>query len=124
MSIKFNAEGYRDNTAYEAIRSISRHHIRYSSGVMGINLSAFFPCRPEVAKALLSLVASYCPLEDQIEFATFLNTKSRQMLESILRMERRNDHSDFRRRELSQLRQRHRLLNKNIAMFKTMGVRS
>lgn len=124
MSGKYNAEGYRDNTAYEALHNVSRHHIHYTRGVMDINLSAFFPCQQEVAKALLSLVANYCPLDDQIRFQSFLTTKAKMMQGRILRLEALPNHTDYHRRELSQLRRMYRLLSQNIALFKSMEVTS
>lgn len=124
MSIKFNAEGYRDNTANAALYNVSQHHIHFAYGVMDINLSSFFPCLPHEAKALLGLVESYCSLEDKTQLLAFLNAKAQQMQERIIRLESLDDRSDYLKREMAELKRLYRLLKHNISLFETMEVRS
>lgn len=122
MSLKHNGEGYFDNTAGSALQNLAKHHIRFTYGVMDINLSSFFPCLPHEAKALLELVDKFCSLEDKTHFLEFLQTKARQMQERLIRLERLNDRSEYIRTEMAELRKLYRRLMQNITLFETMEV--
>lgn len=124
MTLNKNAEGYRDNTAGSALFNLSHHHIRFTYGVMDINLSSFFPCHPRDAQALLKLVEMYCSPEDKTMFLTFLRTKAKQMQERLVRLETVNDHSQYIRQELVEVKRLYRLLLRNIELFETMEVQS
>ncbi len=123
MSLNINGDGYRDNTAAAALHNLSKHHIRFSYGVMDINLSSFFPCYPHEAEALRKLVDCYCSPEDKALFLTFLNTKARRMQERLIRLERLGDRSDYLRQELAELKRLYRRLMENITLFETMEVK-
>ena len=124
MRLNINAEGYSDNTAGTALYNASQHHIRFSYGVMDINLSSFFPCFPHEAKALMGLVESYCSHEDKARLLEFLQKRARQMQDRLVRLETLNDHSDEFRREISELKRLYRRLMQNILLFEGMEVQA
>lgn len=123
MNHSTNSEGYRDNTAATALYNLSQHHIRFSYGVMDINLSSFFPCYPHEAQALLKLVDCFCSPDDKALFLTFLRNKAQQMQERVVRLENLSDKGEYLRRELGELKRLYRRLMENISLFETMEVR-
>ena len=124
MRLNLNADGYRDNTAGAALHNASQHHIRFSYGVMDINLSSFFPCFPHEAKALMGLVESYCSQEDKSQLLDFLRTKSRQMQDRLARLEKLKNHSVEFGNDLAELKRLYKRLMQNILLFEEMEVQA
>ena len=73
---RYNAEGYHDPTAYEGIRraeaSAGKLKITYPTGYMELNLDRFFPCSPDKARMVFSLIHRYSPEADKDRLLAFL----------------------------------------------------
>ena len=73
---RYNAEGYHDPTAYEGIRlaeaSAGKLKITYPTGYMELNLDRFFPCNPDKAEKVFSLIHRYSPEADKDRLLVFL----------------------------------------------------
>ena len=52
---RYNAEGYRDPTAYEAIKSAETFRITHPTGYLELNTENFFPCTVEKGKRVIRL---------------------------------------------------------------------
>ena len=74
---RYNAEGYHDPTAYEGIRlaeaSAGKLKITYPTGYMELNLDRFFPCNPDKAEKVFSLIHRYSPEADKDRLLAFLH---------------------------------------------------
>lgn len=74
---RYNAEGYYDPTAYEGIRQADaddrKLKITYPTGYMELNLDWFFPCSPDKARKVFSLIHRYSPETDKGRLLAFLH---------------------------------------------------
>jgi hypothetical protein len=74
---RYNAEGYCDPTAYEAIRNSERFRISYPTGYMELNVENFFPCPVEKGKKVFRLVREHCTVIQQEELLAVLLRKAK-----------------------------------------------
>lgn len=69
---KYNAEGYYDPTAYQAIRNAEKLRIIYPTGYIELNLNYFFPCPLNKARKVFSLIHQYSSEADKDRLLNFL----------------------------------------------------
>lgn len=84
---RYNAEGYADPTAYEAIRNIESFRVDHPAGYIEVNIDRFFPCSVTKGKKLFKLVRLYCSQERQDELLATLVRKAKFCAEEAMRLE-------------------------------------
>lgn len=61
----YNASGYRDPTAFEAINRAESFRIDHSTGYIHVNMDTFFPCTVKKGQKFFQLVCQHCDREQQ-----------------------------------------------------------
>jgi thermostable 8-oxoguanine DNA glycosylase len=121
---RYNAEGYRDPTAYEALRNSDRFRITYPTGYMELNAENFFPCTVEKGKKVFRLVREHCTKAQQDELLALLIRKAKGYADKALALDRRLDDGSLSGKEYDDLysqlksaQRQHERIAKNIRQF-------
>ena len=100
---RYNAEGYCDPTAYDAIRNSERFRISYPTGYMELNVENFFPCPVEKGKKVFRLVREHCTAIQQEELLAILLRKAKGYADKALELDRRLDNGSLSGKEYDDL---------------------
>ena len=118
---KFNAEGYHDPTAYEAIKNAETFRVVHSHGYLELNTERFFPCTLEKGKKVFRLIRENCTETQKNDLLAILLRKAKSYADKALELDRRLDDSTLDEKEyadvFSQLRQvkkQHERITRNI----------
>lgn len=85
----YNAEGYPDPTAFEALRNVESFQVDHPSGYVRINPDTFFPCTMEKARKLFRLVHRYCSRSQQEELLTIMLGRAHSLVIRAIQLDTR-----------------------------------
>lgn len=100
---RYNAEGYRDPTAYEAIKSAETFRITYPTGYLELNTENFFPCTVEKGRRVFRLVQQHCSEEQKSELLAILLRKAKAYVDKALELDRRLDDATLNEKEYADI---------------------
>ncbi len=118
---RYNAEGYRDPTAYEAIKSAETFRITHPTGYLELNTENFFPCTVEKGKRVFRLVREHCSEEQKKELLAILLRKAKSYADKALELDRRLDDATLNEKDyadsfsqLKNVKRQHERITRNI----------
>lgn len=121
---RYNAEGYSDPTAYEAIKNVETFRITHPAGYLELNTENFFPCTVEKGKKVFRLVREHCSEEQKNELLAILFRKAKSYADKALELDRRLDNATLDEKEyvdvfsqLKNIRRQHERITRNIEQF-------
>lgn len=88
---RYNAEGYCDPTAYEAIKNAETFRVTHPHGYLDLNTERFFPCTVDKGRRLFKLIRENCSEAQQQELLVVLLRKAKSYADKALELDRRLD---------------------------------
>jgi hypothetical protein len=118
---RYNAEGYRDPTAYEAVKNTETFRITHPTGYLELNTENFFPCTVEKGRRVFRLVRENCTEEQKRELLALLLRKAKAYADTALELDKRLDDMSLGEKEyavvfsqLKNMQKQHERITRNI----------